>query len=80
MPNISHVQGADIQLLELQKTDYTSMTDMVKNFGDSQLIYKSQRLGLCLAFEFGTWLSPVFKLYLIRQFQKLKETQNKGDA
>ena len=144
MPNSINVQGADIQLLELQEVDYISLTDMVKNFGDSQLIYnwmknrstleylgaweqlynpnflnegfdqmriqsgfnaftltpkkwieatgaigfvsKSGRYGggifahKDLAFEFGTWLSPVFKLYLIREFQQLKESQSKGNT
>lgn len=26
-----------------------------------------------IAFEFGTWLSPAFKLYLIKEYQRLKE-------
>ena len=29
-----------------------------------------------IAFEFATWLSPAFKLYLIREFQRLKEEEN----
>lgn len=29
-----------------------------------------------LAFEFGSWLSPEFKLYLIKEFQRLKENEN----
>jgi hypothetical protein len=29
-----------------------------------------------LAFEFCTWLSPEFKLYLIKEFQRLKEEEN----
>ncbi len=29
-----------------------------------------------IAFEFGTWLSPAFKLYLIKEFQRLKEEEN----
>jgi hypothetical protein len=29
-----------------------------------------------IAFEFGTWLSPEFKLYLIKEFQRLKEAEN----
>ena len=29
-----------------------------------------------IAFEFGTWLSPEFKLYLIKEFQRLKEEEN----
>lgn len=28
-----------------------------------------------IAFEFGTWLSPEFKLYLIKEFQRLKEAE-----
>lgn len=28
-----------------------------------------------IAFEFGTWLSPTFKIYLIREFQRLKEEE-----
>ncbi len=30
-----------------------------------------------IAFEFGTWISPEFKLYLIREFQRLKEQEQK---
>lgn len=30
-----------------------------------------------IAFEFGTWLSPEFKLYLIKEFQRLKDDENK---
>ena len=29
-----------------------------------------------IAFEFGTWLSPEFKLYLIKEFQRLKDEEN----
>lgn len=31
-----------------------------------------------IAFEFGSWLSPEFKLYLIKEFQRLKEAEAKG--
>lgn len=30
-----------------------------------------------IAFEFASWLSPEFKLYLIKEFQRLKELENK---
>ena len=30
-----------------------------------------------IAFEFATWLSPEFKLYLIKEFQRLKDEENK---
>ena len=29
-----------------------------------------------IAFEFGSWLSPVFKLYLITEYQRLKEIES----
>jgi len=30
-----------------------------------------------LAFEFGMWISPTFKIYLIKEFQRLKEDEQK---
>lgn len=30
-----------------------------------------------LAFEFGMWISPQFKIYLIKEFQRLKEDENR---
>jgi len=30
-----------------------------------------------VAFEFGSWLSPEFKLYLIKEFQRLKDDENR---
>ena len=32
-----------------------------------------------IAFEFGSWLSPEFKLYLIKEFQVLKERESKSE-
>ena len=29
-----------------------------------------------IAFEFGSWLSPGFKIYLIKEFQRLKDDEN----
>lgn len=29
-----------------------------------------------IAFEFGTWISPLFKLYLITEYQRLKQIEN----
>lgn len=142
MNKIITVQGVDVQLFAFNENDYISLTDMVKNFGDSQLIYNwmknrstleylgaweqlynpdffnegfdemriqsgfnaftftpkkwieaTRAIGFIskagrysggifahkdLAFEFGTWLSPVFKLYLIREFQQLKDAENKS--
>lgn len=32
-----------------------------------------------IAFEFGSWLSPEFKLYLIKEFQRLKEQEAQSE-
>ncbi|XMO78118.1 KilA-N domain-containing protein [Mariniflexile sp. AS56] len=29
-----------------------------------------------IAFEFGAWISPIFKLYLIKEYQRLKKVEN----
>jgi len=29
-----------------------------------------------IAFEFGSWISPMFKLYLLKEYQRLKEIEN----
>lgn len=33
-----------------------------------------------IAFEFGSWLSPEFKLYLIKEFQRLKDEESRASA
>lgn len=33
-----------------------------------------------IAFEFGSWLSPEFKLYLIKEFQRLKDEESRSLA
>ena len=30
-----------------------------------------------IAFEFGMWISPEFKIYLIKEFQRLKDDENR---
>ncbi|PIQ48697.1 MAG: DNA-binding protein [Cytophagales bacterium CG12_big_fil_rev_8_21_14_0_65_40_12] len=134
------VKGVEIAILQKDTSDFISLTDMVKGFGDDTMIYSWMRnrntlefLGIWeemnnpdfkgnefvtfktqaglnsfnltpkkwinatnaigiiskagrygggtfahkdLAFEFGSWLSPEFKLYLIKEFQRLKEDEN----
>lgn len=54
----------------------------VKETSAMGMICKSGRYGggtfahKDIAFEFGTWLSAEFKLYLIREFQRLKEEES----
>jgi hypothetical protein len=55
----------------------------IENTGAIGLISKSGRYGggtfahKDIAFEFATWISPEFKLYLIKEFQRLKLEENK---
>ena len=134
------VKGSEINIIEHQHTDYISLTDMVKGFGDDTMIYSWMRnrntlefIGIWeeinnpifkgdefvtfknqaglnsfnltprkwieatnavgfiskagrygggtfahkdIAFEFGSWLSPAFKMYLIKEFQRLKDVEN----
>jgi hypothetical protein len=135
-----NVKGTEIKIIQTNDTDYISLTDMVKGFGDDTMIYSWMRnrntlefigiweemnnpdfkgyefvtfktqaglnsfnltprkwiettnaIGIIskagrygggtfahkdIAFEFGSWLSPEFKLYLIKEFQRLKADEN----
>ena len=135
-----NVTGTDITIVEYQDSDFISLTDMVRGFGDDSMIYswmrnrntlefigiweeihnpdfkgnefvtfKSQAglntfnltprkwieatnaIGIIskagrygggtfahkdIAFEFGSWLSPGFKIYLIKEYQRLKNGEN----
>lgn len=134
------VKDSPISIIDVNHSDYISLTDMMRTFEDDSLIYSWMRnrntvefvgmweqlynpdfkgnefvtfkmqaglnnfnltprkwieatgaIGLIskagrhnggtfahkdIAFEFGSWLSPEFKLYLIKEFQRLKEEEN----
>jgi len=61
-----------------------SARQWIKKTGGIALIAKEGRYGGTfahrdIAFEFGGWLSPEFKLYLIKEFQRLKQAErNQG--
>ncbi|MDA3889837.1 MAG: KilA-N domain-containing protein [Allgaiera sp.] len=60
---------------------YLSAKKWAKTTGAKGLMAKAGRYGGTfahrdIAFEFGSWLSPEFKLYLIKEFQRLKEDEN----
>jgi len=136
------VKELPISIIEVKNQDYISLTDMVKSFGDENIIYQWMRnrntvefIGIWeqlhnadfkgiefdtfkkqaglnsfaltprkwientgaigfiskagrygggtyahkdIAFEFGSWLSAEFKLYLIKEFQRLKEEESRA--
>jgi hypothetical protein len=136
------VKEQPITIIEVNKQDYISLTDMAKAFGDDSMIYswmrnrntveflgiwellhndsfkgnefvtfktmaglnnfnltprkwiegtgaigivsKSGRYGGTfahkdIAFEFGSWLNAEFKLFLIKEFQRLKDEESKTE-
>jgi len=60
---------------------YLSAKKWIELAGAKGLIASAGRYGGTyahrdIAFEFGSWLSPEFKLYLIKEFQRLKDEEN----
>jgi len=59
-----------------------SSSQWIAKTGAKGLISKTGRHGggtfahTDIAFEFASWISPSFKLYLIKEFQRLKEEEN----
>ena len=58
-----------------------SVKDWVQKTGAIGLQAKAGRYGGTyahrdIAFEFGMWISPKFKIYLIKEFQRLKQDEN----
>lgn len=59
-----------------------SVKEWVKKTNAIGLIAKAGRYGgtyahADIAFEFGMWISAEFKIYLVKEFQRLKELENK---
>jgi hypothetical protein len=55
----------------IEATDAIGIQSRAGRYGGGTYAHKD------LAFEFGSWLSPEFKLYLIKEFQRLKEEENR---
>lgn len=58
-----------------------SIKDWTENLGAIGLRSKSGRYGgiyahIDIAFEFASWISPEFKLYIIKDYQRLKYDEN----
>lgn len=54
----------------IESTNAVGIISKAGRYGGGTFAHKD------IAFEFGTWLSPEFKLYLIREFQRLKEEES----
>lgn len=67
--NQAGLNGYKVSAKELiEKANITSIQSRAGRYGGT-FAHKD------IAFEFGMWISPQFKLYLIREFQRLKEQE-----
>ena len=54
----------------IEGTDAIGFVSRAGRYGGGTYAHKD------IAFEFGSWLSPEFKLYLIKEFQRLKDDES----
>jgi hypothetical protein len=54
----------------IEKTNAVGIISKPGRYGGGTFAHKD------IAFEFGSWISPQFKFYLIKEFQRLKEDEN----
>lgn len=54
----------------IEATDAIGIISKAGRYGGGTFAHRD------IAFEFGSWLSPEFKLYLIKEFQRLKDDEN----
>ena len=54
----------------IKKTNAVGLIAKTGRYGGGTFAHRD------IAFEFGSWLSPEFKLYLIKEFQRLKADEN----
>ena len=63
--------------------NYLTPQNWITKVGAIGIVSKSGRYGGTfahkdIAFEFATWISPEFKMYLIKEFQRLKDLENQN--
>jgi hypothetical protein len=54
----------------IEKTNAIGIISKAGRYGGGTFAHKD------IAFEFGSWISPQFKYYLIKEFQRLKDDEN----
>lgn len=80
-PNFNSLEFEGIKNEAGRNSFYLSTKKWIKSTKAKGLVASVGRYGGTyahkdIAFEFGSWLSPEFKLYLIKEFQRLKEDEN----
>jgi hypothetical protein len=79
-PSFNVIGFDDIKSQVGLNTFTLSASEWIRETNSIGLISKAGRYGGTyahkdIAFEFGTWISPVFKLYLIKEYQRLKSIE-----
>ncbi len=79
-PNFNYGEFATIRSMAGLNSYKLSVKEWVEKTNAVGLIAKSGRYGGTyahpdIAFEFGMWISPQFKIYLIKEFQRLKKEE-----
>jgi len=79
-PNFNYGEFATIRNQSGLNSFKVSVKEWVKKTNAIGIFSKAGRYGGTyahkdIAFEFGTWISPTFKLYLITEYQRLKEIE-----
>lgn len=81
-PNFNLPEFSEIKMEEVGKYSFTmSPRRWIKSTNAIGIISKGGRYSIGtfahpdIAFEFASWLSPEFKLYLIREFERLKQNE-----
>ncbi len=76
-PDFNSLEFEGIKMEAGRNSFYLSVKKWIELTGATGIVASTGRYGGTyahqdIAFEFGTWLSPEFKLYLIKEFQRLK--------
>ncbi len=76
--NIKNISGSNGFVLTVSqwasKTNAIGIFAKPGRYGSGTFAHKD------IAFEFASWISPGFKLYLIKEFQRLKEAENQKSS
>ncbi|MDR0767713.1 MAG: KilA-N domain-containing protein [Methanosarcinales archaeon] len=80
-PNFNYGEFATIKSMSGLNNFKISVQEFVSKTNAISLFASAGRYGGTfahkdIAFEFGMWISPEFKIYLVKEFQRLKENEN----
>lgn len=80
-PNFNYGEFATIRQSAGSNAFKISVKELIEKTNATCIIAKAGRYGGTyahkdIAFNFGMWISPVFQLYVVKEYQRLKEIEN----